>query len=160
MKFCPDCGGTLTKAEVDGVSRVQCARDHCQFVQWSNPVPVVMALVQYKNKFVIAHNTLWPKGLYSFITGYLDQFEKPEQAVLREVREELNLDGTLGRFLGHHMFLDKNQLIIAYEVFAIGELKLNHELDEYLMLSHDEFSRYDFNPLYISQDVVNQWRNG
>jgi len=159
MKFCPQCGSALKKCEIDDAIRMQCIRDNCSFVQWNNPVPVVMALVEYKKKFILAHNVLWPKGLYSFITGYLDQFEKPERAVLREVKEELGLDGVVGRFLGHHLFREKNQLIIAYEVRATGDIQLNHELDKTLLLSNDEFCGYDFGPLYITRDVAQQWKS-
>ncbi len=159
MKFCPQCASVLKQGNVDGAQHLHCVNMACDFVQWNNPVPVVMALVQYQNKFIIAHNSLWSAEVYSFITGYLEQLEKPEQAVLREVKEELGLRGVLGRFLGHHMYLEKNQLIIAYEVLASGIIHLNHELDDYRLLSADEFIRYDFGPLYISRDVVQEWVN-
>ncbi|VAW75856.1 hypothetical protein MNBD_GAMMA12-634 [hydrothermal vent metagenome] len=157
MKFCPQCANVLKQADVDGAQHLQCINVDCDFVQWNNPVPVVMAFVKYQNKIIIAHHSLWPVEAYSFITGYLDEFEKPEQAVLREVKEELGLDGVLGRFLGHHMYLEKNQLIIAYEVAASGIVHLNHELDDYRLLSAKEIVHYDFGSLAIPREVVQQW---
>ncbi len=157
MKFCPECGNKLYTKVIDGASRQVCENSDCSFVYWNNPIPVVAALVQYKDKYILARNTAWPKGVFSGITGYLEQGESPEQAVVREVKEELNLEGKVTRFLGHFNFKEKNQLIIAFEVHATGELHTNHELAEIKHLTSDELLKYDFRPLYITQGIIKAW---
>jgi len=157
MNYCPNCSAELKSYQIEGVERLKCSTAQCSFVHWNNPVPVVMALVQYNEQYIVAHNVVWPEGIYSFITGYVDEHELPDQAVLREVKEELGLEATLGRFLGHYMFKEKNQLIIAYEVIANGSLKLNHELSDVLYLSFDGLSQYNFGPLYITRQVLKEW---
>ena len=79
--------------------------------------------------------------------------------MVREVAEELGLEGKIKRFIGHYSFFEKNQLILCYEIEAAGALKLNHELLEMKQLSPEELSDYDFRPLYITEKIIEDWRN-
>lgn len=159
MKYCSQCGSHLKTTTIDGVKRRACSNESCSYVVWGNPVPVVAALVLHNDTYIIARNALWPQGIYSLITGYLEKHEHPDDAVLREVKEELNLDGEVKRFLGHFSFAEKNQLLIAYEVEARGELALNHEIAEIKQLTHAELLQYDFAPLTITQQIIASWQN-
>lgn len=122
MRYCPQCGNKLALKEVDGAERLACIENSCSYIFWNNPVPVVAALVRYSDKFIIARNVAWPAGIFSLIAGYLEHGENPDEAVLREVNEELGLQAKISRFIGHYDFSEKNQLIIAYEVDATGNL--------------------------------------
>lgn len=157
MKFCPQCGNELQSIEVDGKSRLACVDKQCGYVYWNNPVPVVAALINYDGSYLIARNARWPEGIYSVITGYLEENETPEQAVVREVQEELGLTARSNQFIGHYSFFKKNQLILCYEVVAAGELVLNHELTDVKRLSREELMAYDFSPLYITQQIIRDW---
>jgi NAD+ diphosphatase len=158
MKFCPNCGNEITLNVIDGVNRFACANKNCNFIHWDNPVPVVAALVKNQDKYIIARNVRWPKGIFSVITGYLESGEHPEDCVLREVQEELGLTGKIASFLGYHLFKEKNQLILAFEVVASGDLQTNHELSEWKYLTPVELSRYDFRPLYITEQIIKEWK--
>jgi len=157
MKYCPCCGSQLQTRDVDGVNRQACVESQCGYVFWNNPVPVVAGLVAYEGGYVIANNTQWPKGIYSLITGYLEENETPEMAVLREVAEELGLQGEINRYIGHYSFFRKNQLILCFEVAAWGSLKLGEELDDVKVLSRQELSEYDFRPLNITEQIIRDW---
>lgn len=157
MKYCPVCASPLARRRVDEIERLACSAPHCQFVYWDNPVPVVAALVQYGDQVILARNVLWPDPLFSLITGYLERDETPEQAVLREVHEELGLDGQIQRFLGHYSFFKKNQLILGYWVQAHGKLKLGKEIAEVRLLKNLELSRYEFGDLKITAQIVNDF---
>ncbi|MGD8566458.1 MAG: NUDIX domain-containing protein [Gammaproteobacteria bacterium] len=119
---------------------------------------MVAALVKNKNNYIIARNVQWPKGVFSVITGYLESGEHPEDCVLREVKEELGLTGKISGFLGYHLFKEKNQLILAFEVLASGDLQTNHELAEVKYLTPVELSRYDFRPLTITEQIIREWK--
>jgi NADH pyrophosphatase NudC (nudix superfamily) len=83
---------------------------------------------------VLAHNRAWPEAFRSFyglITGFLERAESPEQCALREVKEELDLDGSATTFIGVYAFEQMNQVIIAYHVPAEGSITLNEELDDF-----------------------------
>jgi len=158
MNYCQKCGSKLTTGIVDGEHRLACSSVSCDYVFWDNPVPVVAALVELDGEYIIARNRSWPKNIFSVITGYLENGEIPEEAVIREVSEELGLQGTVRRFIGNYMFKEKNQLILCYEVSASGTIKTNHELAEIRRLSPRELSVYDFRPLYITEQLIQDWK--
>ncbi len=134
-----------------------CRHETCGFVHWDNPIPVVAALVLYETRYLIARHAGWPNGLFSLISGYLEKHETPEQAVIREVREELGLSSQVTRHIGNYSFLRKNQLLLAYEVVGTGALAVNHELVELKHLLPEELARYDFGPLSLTQAIVTDW---
>jgi NAD+ diphosphatase len=127
--YCPTCKGTLGMSPQGYTA---CLETSCNFVYYENPTPVVAAVIEYKDgNVLLAHNTLWPPNVFALVTGFLEKHEEPEEAVLREVKEEVGLDGEIRGFLGHYMFKKRNQLLIAYHVYADGEVSLNDpEIDE------------------------------
>jgi NAD+ diphosphatase len=158
VKYCARCGSALEIKQIDGVQRQVCSRAGCDYVVWNNPVPVVAALVEYEGKYVIARNAQWPKRIFSLVTGYLEAGETPEQAVLREVEEELALSGKIHQHIGNYAFFAKNQIILCYEVQATGMLMPNHELAEVKLLLPDELAEYDFDHLQITKNIIADWK--
>ncbi|MEJ2618766.1 MAG: NUDIX domain-containing protein, partial [Candidatus Thiodiazotropha sp.] len=120
MKYCSKCGNKLTTKRIDGQARYVCVNEECGYVFWNNPIPVVAALVKCDEKYILARNVSWAKGIFSVITGYLESEESPEDAALREVSEELGLNGMITRHIGNYAFHKKNQVILCYEVVATG----------------------------------------
>jgi len=157
MNFCPECASALQLKRVDGVERKTCVAPGCGFVQWDNPVPVVAALVEYQGKIVLARSAQWPEGLFSLVTGYLERNETAAEAVLREVKEELGLDGTVRGFLGCYSFFEKNQIILAHWIVASGEIGTGNEIAEVRLLSRDELKLWPFGRLAITSAVVKHW---
>lgn len=160
MKYCPICATPLARRRLDETERLACSAPHCQFVYWDNPVPVVAALVQYGDQIILARNAQWPAPIFSLITGYLERDEAPEHAVLRELYEELGLQGRIKKFIGHYSAFKKNQLILAYCLQARGEIKLGKEIAEVRLLTNMELGRYDFGELQITAQIVSDFLKG
>lgn len=154
MKFCPQCRSDMVTALVDNEERLSCADIQCGFVFWNNPVPVVAAIVEYGENIVLAHNVEWPAGMFSVITGFLEQSEDPVEGVVREIEEELGLVGFDPKLIGVYPFPQMNQVIIAYHVRAAGEIRLNHELDEYKLVPINEVQGWDFGTGLAVKDFV------
>ena len=132
FNFCPVCAAPLLPSTVGGEPRRVCSAN-CGFVHYDNPTPVVAAVVEHEGMVLLAHNRAWPpalKSFYGLITGFLERAESPEQCALREVKEELNLDGAPATLIGVYPFEQMNQVIIAYHVPATGTVILNEELDD------------------------------
>jgi NAD+ diphosphatase len=133
FQFCPRCAAPLVQRTLQNESRSVCSAN-CGFVHYDNPTPVVAAVVEHNGMVVLAHNRAWPptmKSFYGLITGFLERAESPEQCALREVKEELDLDGTAATLIGVYAFERMNQVIIAYHVPANGTITLNEELDHF-----------------------------
>jgi NADH pyrophosphatase NudC (nudix superfamily) len=129
MKFCPQCTQRLTQKEVSGQARWACSSDACDYVFWNNPTPVVAAIVEHNEKILLVRNKGWPEKWFGIVSGFLEKGETPEVAVLREVREEVGLDGQIVSFVGVYSFMEMNQLILAYHVRAAGEVQIGEELE-------------------------------
>ena len=129
-KYCPACAGTLTFQEKSGRERLACTDENCGFVFWDNPLPVVGGIVEYDGKIVLARNAWWPEGLFGLITGFLEKDESPEEGILREMKEEIGLEGEIIEFMGNYPFFRKNELIIVFHIKAFGEIRLGEEIAE------------------------------
>lgn len=127
-RFCPCCGGSLQTAEINGQLRQRCSAAGCAYIHWDNPVPVVAAIVEVDGAVILARNHSWPEKMFGLITGFLEKGETPNNAVLREVREELGLNAETAHFIGYYPFFEMNQLILAFHVPASGEITLSEEL--------------------------------
>ncbi len=130
MKYCLQCGSELERAEIDGRERQRCSSASCPFVLWDNPTPVVAAIVELDDAVLLVRNKGWPEKMYGLVTGFLERGETPEDAAVREVMEELGLEGEIAGFVGYYSFFQMNQLILAFHVRAKGEVVLGEELEE------------------------------
>ncbi len=130
--FCPKCGNPLETVQLNHRERLVCS-ERCGYVYWNNPLPVVGAIVEYDNDTVIlVQNKGWPAEWFGIVSGFLEKGESPEEAVLREVKEEIGLDAEMVEQVGVYSFFQRNELIIAYHVRATGEIRMDeNELQAY-----------------------------
>ena len=146
-KFCPRCATPLVLRDAPsfgGLPRQACPNEACAFVWWDNPAPVVAALVEYRGSVVLARNHAWAAGAFGLITGFLERDEEPAAAVVREVKEELDLDTSSATLIGVYPFTRKNEVLIVYHVVADGEITLNEELAEYRLIAPEKLRAWDF----------------
>lgn len=156
IKYCPQCGSVLIDKQTDDRSRKHCPDDKtCGYVHWNNPVPVVGAIVEHNGEIILARNAMWPPEWYAIITGFLEKGESAEEGILREVKEELNLDAEIVEFVSIYDFFQMNQLIIVYHVKAVGEIQLSEELVDYRRYKDHEIKPW---PMGTGQ-AVKAWQN-
>jgi NAD+ diphosphatase len=136
FKFCPQCATPLVTTEIDDHTRLKCPS--CDFVHWDSPIPVVAAIVEHEGKVILTRSKGWPEKWVGIVAGFLEKNETPEQGVLREVKEELGLEGEIVSFVGHYAFGMRNQIIFAYHIRAEGEIKLGDELESIQALPPEE----------------------
>jgi ADP-ribose pyrophosphatase YjhB (NUDIX family) len=130
--FCPLCASPLARGRTDGRERDACTG--CSWVHWDNPTPVVAAVVEVEGRVLLARNRDWPEKMFALVTGFLERGESPAAAVLREVKEETDLDADAADLIGVYEFARMNQVIIAYHVQARGTVRLSEELAEYRLI--------------------------
>ena len=130
MRYCPSCGMGLEARQVDDRERLACA-SNCGFVHWDNPTPVVAAIIEHEGQVLLARNAAWPEGWFALVTGFLERGETPEHGVLREVEEEVGLEGEIADFVGLYPFFEQNQLLLVYHIVTSGEVKLGAEIADY-----------------------------
>ena len=139
-------------AEIDGRARLSCLSESCDFVFWDNPTPVVAALVEREGAVVLVRNKEWPEKIFGLVTGFLEKGETPETGALREVKEELGLDGRIVDFIGYYSFFEMNQIILAFHVEVQGEIALGDELAEVKVLPPARLRPWAFGTGYAVKD--------
>lgn len=144
VRYCSYCGRELIHKQINGRDYRACPGENCDYVFWDNPLPVVAAIVEHGGNVLLARNKLWPQKMYGLITGFLEKGESPEKAVLREVKEELDLDAETAGMVGIYPFIERNQIIIAYHVSAQGEIKMNEELADVIAVPPEKLRPWPF----------------
>jgi NAD+ diphosphatase len=94
--------------------------------------PAMMCLVTHNEKILLARNVNFPAGRYSALAGFLEAGESIEDAIHREVREEVGIEVKNPRYFASQSWPFPNSLMIAFTAeYAGGELKPNgHEIAE------------------------------
>jgi NADH pyrophosphatase NudC (nudix superfamily) len=137
-KHCLRCGHPLGPFHDGERERLRCTAEGCGWIYYGNPTPVVAALVEHEGEIVLVHQPGWPPKFFALVAGFLEAGESPEAGVLRELREELNVDGEVVSLIGVYAFEMRNELILAYHVRARGEPRLGPELDGMKRLPPDQ----------------------
>lgn len=138
--FCPCCAAPLqllSQVEDGGPKeRLRCAG--CGWTHWNNPTPVLAAVIQYRDRILLARNAAWTNKMYALITGFMEAGETPLEGVAREIKEETNLDARELHLIGVYDFQRMNQVIIAYHAVAEGEVRLSPELVDYRLFEYEK----------------------
>ena len=120
------------------MERLACSNEHCAYVFYNNPVPVVCAIVELDGRVVLCHKKGMPETWFGIVAGFLEKGETPEQGVLREVEEELGLKAEITGFIGYYSFFMANQLILAYHLKTQGVITIGSELDAVKLVLPEE----------------------
>ena len=95
---------------------------------------VLILLIDEQKKFILQHrddkDTIWNPNAWSTFGGAIDKGETPEQAVIRETKEELNYTLEAPLFLLNRI-LDLGHIYIFYKHIY------NHEKEDLLLLEGD-----------------------
>ncbi len=90
-KFCMLCGAPLENRSIGGSLRAACTS--CSYVHWGNYSIGVGALVMREGKLLLVRRAQEPgKGKWTNPGGYIEQLEPIEQTIVREVREETQIE--------------------------------------------------------------------
>lgn len=90
FKFCPKCGSD--RFLENNLKSKRC--EGCGFIYYFNSCAATVALIINENKeLLVATRAQEPaKGTFDLPGGFVDMDETGEEAVMREVKEETNLD--------------------------------------------------------------------
>lgn len=90
FNYCPTCSVHLSYKQIDGKQRKNCPG--CGYIHWGEcSIGVGGVLIRDDKGLLVqrAHNP--GKGRWTIPGGYVEQDEKVEEAIVREVREETGL---------------------------------------------------------------------
>lgn len=120
-KFCPQCGGVLQQKVIQPKEPARLVCTECGFVFYLDPKLAAIAIIPWQGGLVLARRAIEPGyGLWVAPGGFVDVGERVEDAVVREVREEVLLDIRIQRLLNVYSYSGRSTVIVAYlaEVLA------------------------------------------
>jgi len=121
--FCPACRHALVNRVEDHNRYRLCPQ--CGEKYFTNPLPSAVAFVRNPNGelLVIKRGVEPGRGRWALPSGFIEENERPEQTVVRELREETGIRGRIRRLIGVYTeptVLYGYVLLIAYELDGIG----------------------------------------
>lgn len=140
-RYCPRCSAELTEKNVDHRKRKVCPV--CQFVLYKNPAPASGAIIVENNKILLVKRKYDPfKGDWSLPAGFIEYDESPEVCVIREIKEEVNLDIRIRRLFDVYSGCDDPRtraILVVYLVEVVGgKLKPGDDATEARFFGEEE----------------------
>ncbi len=120
-KFCPQCGGRLEQRIIQPKEPPRLVCRDCGFVFYLDPKLAAIAIIPWEDGLVLARRAIEPGyGLWVAPGGFVDVGERVEDAVVREVREEVFLDVRINRLLNIYSYPGRTTVIVAYVAEVIS----------------------------------------
>lgn len=118
-RFCGVCGSP-TEPKAAGHQR-QCMNRDCATVQFPRTDPAVIMRVTCGNKILMARQTMWNPGMHSVLAGFVEPGESLEDAVAREVFEEVGLRVRNIRYFGSQPWPFPASLMLGFTAESDSE---------------------------------------
>jgi NAD+ diphosphatase len=127
-QFCSRCGIPLrTKA---GERAKECPR--CGLLYFPRLAPAIIVLVEREGQLLLARSRHFMPGMYSVLAGFVEPGESLEEAVVREVKEEVGIEIQDIKYFGSQPWPFPHSLMMGFTAtYAGGEISLdNKEIED------------------------------
>ena len=118
-RFCGTCGAP-TESKAAGHQR-QCTNPDCGAVQFPRTDPAVIMRVTHGDKILMARQAVWAQGMHSILAGFVEPGESLEDAVAREVYEEVRLKLTRIKYFGSQPWPFPSSLMLGFTAESTDE---------------------------------------
>jgi NAD+ diphosphatase len=118
-KFCGTCGSP-TEIKAAGHQR-QCTNPDCSAVQFPRTDPAVIMRITHGDRILMARQAIWAQGMHSVLAGFVEPGESLEDAVAREVYEEVGLKLTRIKYFSSQPWPFPSSLMLGFSAEATGD---------------------------------------
>ncbi|TQV81294.1 NAD(+) diphosphatase [Exilibacterium tricleocarpae] len=123
-RFCGRCGGATESHDAE---RAKLCRV-CDLQFYPRLAPCVIAIITRGDECLLARNSRFPAGYYSVLAGFIEAGESAEQALFREVKEEVGIDIRNPRYFRSQPWPFPGQLMLGFHAqYAGGEIEVDDE---------------------------------
>ncbi|HSV40388.1 MAG TPA: NAD(+) diphosphatase [Nocardioidaceae bacterium] len=162
---CPRCGGRLEP--LHGGHVLQC--ETCERQHFPRTDPAVIMLVTDGDRALLGRQAVWPEGRYSTLAGFVDPGESLEQAVQREVFEEVGVEVTDVTYYGNQPWPFPSSLMVGFFARAVTtEINVDGaEIEDARWISREEMKQQAQagtlvlpGGISISRSLIEAWYGG
>jgi len=151
-RYCCRCGAPTERHKSDLAAH--CER--CNYQQYPRISPCIIVLIRHGERCLLAHAAHYGPGRYSTLAGFIEAGETAEEAVAREVREEVGVEVHNIRYAFSQSWPFPHALMLGfYADYAGGEI----QPDGVEILDAQWFDRDQFPdlppPFTISRRLIN-----
>jgi NADH pyrophosphatase NudC (nudix superfamily) len=151
LNYCSSCSNSLNPSG----KHYYC--DNCRKTKYLDPKVAVASIISQDKKLLLVKRAINPSiGKWSFPSGFVDRSEKLEDALIREVQEEINLIIEVSDLIGAYSYNGNPIILCAFQAEILsGEIKMNHEID-----GVREFSLNELPELAFGHDlqIIEDWK--
>jgi len=127
-KFCSSCGKETVFNSTEGAPDCDCNGTP----RYPIISPCIITLIHDKNRILLGRSKFFPANMFSTLAGFIEAGENAEEALAREVMEEVNVKVVNVKYHGSQSWPFPSQLMLGYFCeYQEGEIHLNDdELEE------------------------------
>ncbi|MGD8500299.1 MAG: NUDIX domain-containing protein [Phycisphaerales bacterium] len=161
--YCPSCGSS--DIFFDDIKKFSCKA--CSFTFFQNVAAAVAAMLEYEQKIILIKRSKEPgRGKLDFPGGFVDPEETVEEAVRREISEELSINvGTL-KYVGSYPNIYEYKgvryrtcdLFFYSKIDALPATVDKAEIEEFVLMNPSEVpdDKIAFKSTRIGLDLLGQ----
>lgn len=157
-RFCGSCGNPT---EIKNHERaIACTK--CDNVVYPKISPAVIVAITSGNKILLARGKNFRSGFYSLVAGYADIGESLEDAVLREVKEEVGIDVKNIRYYKSQPWPFSGSMMIGYWADADANQPIEidpNEISEAAWFTRGNLPAYPTN-ISIAGEMIGKFESG
>jgi ADP-ribose pyrophosphatase YjhB (NUDIX family) len=145
FRYCPKCGSPqITNFHEKGM---RCAA--CEYIYYHNSAAAVAGIIETEGGIVLTKRGIEPKaGFLDLPGGFVDYQESFEQALVREIKEEIGAEIFESRYLGSfpNKYVYRNVTYFTTDVVFVcwasqlPEQAINHEITEIVVVRPEELN--------------------
>ena len=153
-RFCGRCATPTEPAPADRARRCP----SCGMLAFPRLAPAVITLIERDGEALLARNATFPGAMYSCIAGFVEPGETLEEAVQREVREEVGVELDDVRYSSSQPWPFPHSLMIGFEAtWASGDIEVDGtEIVDANWYRADNLPMVP-PPMSIARTLIDQW---
>ncbi len=151
------CGRCGTPAD-DHPSERSKLCPNCGLYHYPRLAPAVIVLVERGDEVLLGRSPHFLPGVYSTLAGFVEPGESLEQAITREIREEVGVTVDNLRYFGSQPWPFPNSLMIGFRAdYAGGEIAVNRqEIEAAAWFSLDDLPKMP-SEISIARALIEAW---
>ena len=118
-RFCGVCGSPTESREAGHMRR--CTNPACAAEHHPRTDPAVIMRVEHQGRILLGRQKQWPVGMHSVLAGFVEPGESLEDAVRREVAEEVALQLTEVNYHSSQPWPFPSSIMLGFTAIAEGD---------------------------------------